>query len=199
LKRLVHDYGFLLGIAGFIVFLDQLTKELVRRNLAFEEMWAPWEWLLPYARLVNWRNFGAAFGMFQNGRVVFTILGIVVSILIIYYFPRIPRQDRLLRLALAMQLGGALGNLIDRLTQGYVTDFISVGRFPVFNVADACISIGAVLLVVSVWLQDRDQVESEGATETSEAESHAQVNAGLNRQPVPEGPHNPQAEERADD
>lgn len=199
MKRLVKDYRFLFGIAGTIVVLDQLTKELVRRNLAFEEMWAPWDWLMPYARIVNWRNFGAAFGMFQNGALVFTILGIVVSILIIFYFPRVPREEWLLRLALALQLGGALGNLIDRLTQGYVTDFISVGGFPVFNVADSCLTIGAVLLVVSVWLQDREQPESAEETEPDEPEPRAQISPGMSRQPLAESLNRSQSEERGDD
>lgn len=199
LKRLVKDYSFLFGIAGFLIILDQVTKELIRRNLDFGEMWAPWDWLLPYARLVNWRNFGAAFGMFQNGALVFTILGIVVSILIIYYFPRVPRHEWLLRLALALQLGGAVGNLIDRLTQGYVTDFISIGTFPVFNVADSCITIGAVLLVLSVWLQDQQQKEPAQAHEDGEADTHAQINPGLNRQTVPDGLTGPQSEDRGDD
>lgn len=199
LKRLVKDYLFLFGIAVPIVLADQLTKELIRRNLDFSEMWAPWDWLLPYARLVNWRNFGAAFGMFQNGALVFTILGIIVSILIIYYFPRVPRQERLLRLALALQLGGAVGNLIDRLTQGYVTDFISIGSFPVFNIADSCITLGAVLLVISVWLQDQGQKEAVSESETAESEPRAQISSGLNRQPVPETMSRPQTEDRGDD
>ena len=65
------------------------------------------------------------------------------------------QDDWLLRLALSLQLGGALGNLIDRLTVGHVTDFISVGNFPVFNLADASITIGAVLLFLDVWLRER--------------------------------------------
>ena len=67
----------------------------------------------------------------------------------------------MLRLALSMQLGGALGNLIDRLTIGHVTDFISVGNFPVFNVADASITIGAALLFLSVWIRERAEKQSD--------------------------------------
>jgi signal peptidase II len=185
LKKQLQTYGFLLGIAGLIVFLDQLTKEIVRQNLVFEEIWSPWNWLTPYARIVNWRNFGAAFGIFQNGNLVLTVLAIIVSILIIFYFPRIPRSERLLRFALALQLGGALGNLIDRLSQGYVTDFISVGSFPVFNVADACISIGAALLVISVWIGDRSRTPAADEGTAAEDES-APPQAKMSRQPAPE-------------
>ena len=72
---------------------------------------------------------------------VLTVLAFLVSAAIIYYYPQIPSHDRILRFAMIMQLGGGrVGNLVDRLTQGHVTDFISVGNFPVFNLADASIS-----------------------------------------------------------
>ncbi len=155
MKRYLQDYGGLLALAGALVLFDQWTKHLVRTELAFEQTWSPWEWLEPYARVVHWRNSGAAFGIFQQFGGVFTILAILVSLAILYYYPQVPRQAWYLRLAMGIQLGGALGNLLDRLTQGYVTDFISVGTFAVFNVADACISIGVVVLVLGMWIQER--------------------------------------------
>jgi signal peptidase II len=97
------------------------------------------------------------------------ILSMMVSAAIIYYFPQVPRQDRWIRLAMAMLLGGALGNLIDRLYQGYVTDFISVGNFPVFNVADASISIGVVVLFIGMWLQEREKQASPVTEETEDS------------------------------
>jgi signal peptidase II len=69
----------------------------------------------------------------------------------------VPREDWLLRLAMVLQFGGAMGNLIDRLTIGWVTDFISIWIIPVFNVADFCITTGVVLLLISVWLNERKQ------------------------------------------
>ena len=123
----------------------------------------PWEWLRPYARIVHWYNSGAAFGLFQNGAIVFTVLAIVVAGLILYYFPRTSPHDWTLRLAMGLQLGGALGNLIDRLTRsGQVTDFISLGAFPVFNVADASITVGVIVLVLGAWLKEQG---SKGAGE----------------------------------
>jgi signal peptidase II len=157
LKKYVRDYIFLLGIAGFIVVVDQITKYLVRTRIPFGDSWSPWPWLEPYARLVHWQNTGAAFGMFQSLGLVFTILSFVVAIGILYYFPRVPSNEWSLRLAMAMMLGGAVGNLIDRLTLGTVTDFVSVGSFAVFNVADACISVGTVILILTVWIEDRKQ------------------------------------------
>lgn len=162
LKKYLKDYIFLFTLAGAIIVVDQITKAIVRSNLAVGEVWAPWPWLIPYARLVHWTNTGAAFGMFQQMGGVFTILAFIVSLAILYYFPQVPARDWPLRLALAMQLGGAVGNLIDRLTIGSVVDFISVGNFAVFNVADASISIGAAVLVLAMWLRERGERSSGG-------------------------------------
>jgi len=154
-KYVLRAYALLAGLAAFVVLLDQATKNWIRSTLDFGDSWAPWEWLQPYARIVHWRNTGAAFGMGQNLGLVFTLLAVGVIALIIVYYPQIPRRDWPLRVALGLQMGGALGNLIDRLTQGYVTDFVSVGTFPVFNVADASISIGVVILLAGMWWQER--------------------------------------------
>jgi signal peptidase II len=160
LGKIIRDYLYLFAVSGTIVALDQITKTIVRTNLAFQESWVPAAWLMPYARIVHWKNTGAAFGMLADINMVnriISLLAIIVSLVIIYYFPKIPRHDRILRFALALQLGGAVGNLIDRVIQGYVTDFISVGEFPVLNIADACISIGVAILVVEMWIRDRKE------------------------------------------
>jgi signal peptidase II len=151
----VRDYFILLGIAGMVIALDQWAKYLVRLNLEKGETWSPFEWLSPYARIIHWTNTGAAFGLFQSGGLFFTVIAILVSIAILYYYPRVPSSQVALRFALALQLGGAAGNLIDRLIHGIVTDFISVGSFPVFNVADACISIGTAILIAAMWVEER--------------------------------------------
>jgi signal peptidase II len=153
--KLVRDYLTLFSISGAVVALDQWSKYFVRSRLAFGETWSPFEWLSPYARFVHWNNTGAAFGMFPQGSLVFTIVAIVVALAIVYYYPQVPKTELALRIALGLQLGGALGNLISRLTVGTVTDFISIGRFPVFNVADSSISIGVVVLLLGMWNEER--------------------------------------------
>ena len=157
MSNLTKKYGSIFAIAAVIVILDQWTKSLVRVNLPSGATWLPESllWLSPYARIVHWYNTGAAFGMFKDASMILTILAFVVIGAILFYYPQVEQDDWLLRLALSLQLGGALGNLVDRLTIGHVTDFISVGNFPVFNVADASITIGAVLLFLSVWLRER--------------------------------------------
>jgi signal peptidase II len=157
LKNYVRDYVLLFVVAGIIVALDQWTKGWVETNLALGETWAPWEWLMPYARIVHWKNTGAAFGLGQNFSMVFTVLAIVVSAAIIIYYPQVPANEWPLRVALNLQLGGALGNLVDRLTIGHVTDFISVGKFAVFNVADSSVSIGAAVLIIGMIIMERQQ------------------------------------------
>ncbi|HEX9388726.1 MAG TPA: signal peptidase II [Anaerolineales bacterium] len=157
MKKAVKNYWAILMIAAIIVGLDQWTKWLVRTNIPAGASWLPesLQWLGPYARIVHWYNRGAAFGMFQQGNMVFTVLAFIVVAAIIYYYPQISSVDWPLRLAMSMQMGGAIGNLVDRLTIGYVTDFISVGTFPVFNIADASISVGCVVLLLGVWWQER--------------------------------------------
>lgn len=154
---MLRKYSSILAIAIVIAILDQLTKTWVRANIPAGTSWLPdsWQWLSPYARFVNWYNTGAAFGMFKDASMVFTVLAFIVIGAILFYYPKVENDDWSLRLALSMQLGGALGNLIDRLTIGHVTDFISVGTFPVFNIADASISMGAVVLFLGVWLHER--------------------------------------------
>ncbi len=155
--KLVRDYTKLLVLVSAIIGLDQWTKWLVRENIPFMGVWLPdgWEWLMPYARIVHWYNTGAAFGMFQGYGWVFAPLALVVAGLIVYYYPRTEPADWWLRLAMGMQMSGALGNLIDRLMLDWkVTDFISVGEFPVFNVADASLSVGVVILLLGVWVKE---------------------------------------------
>jgi len=170
LKRYLRDYGILLAMAGVVIFLDQWTKALVRNMLPVGGIWMPWDWLRPYARIVHWYNSGAAFGLFQNGGMVFTVLAIIVAGLILYYFPRTSPHDWTLRLAMGLQLGGAIGNLIDRLAMaGQVTDFISIGTFPVFNVADGSITVGVIVLVLGAWLKERADKSQAAAENVSEA------------------------------
>jgi signal peptidase II len=157
LKKALKSYSILIPIAAIIVVLDQWTKSIVRQNLAFGEMWMPLQWLSPYARIVHWYNTGVAFGLFQDKNLLFSILALLISVFLIIFYPKLTEEDWFLRIALGMQLGGSLGNLIDRVTIGHVTDFISVGNFPVFNIADSSISVGVVVMIIGLWIEDRKE------------------------------------------
>jgi signal peptidase II len=155
LKKFLKNYWFLFLISGLAILADQVTKALVRKMIQPGPPGIiPIKWL-PFVKFIHITNDGIAFGMLQGAGWIFTILAFIVSIAIIYYFPKVSLKEQFIRWALAFQLGGALGNLIDRLIQkGQVTDFVAVGNFPVFNVADSCISIGTVALLIGVWIQE---------------------------------------------
>lgn len=169
MKKIIKSHGLLVAIAILIIALDQILKAIVRSNLNFGESWSPFSgYLKSFIRVVHWENYGAAFGLFQGGGVVFGLLAAVVSLVIIIFYSRIPHEHVLMRVALAMQMGGALGNLIDRIRFGPVTDFIAVGTFPVFNIADASITVGVALLLFALWYDERKEKARLRASETAQ-------------------------------
>ncbi len=183
IKIHLFDYLFLFSIGGLLIGLDQWTKALVRSDIPLGSDWLPagFGWLMPYIRIRHWYNSGAAFGIFQNGNLIFTILAIIVILLIFYYYPRTERSDWWLRVAMAMQFAGAAGNLIDRLRFEHVTDFISVGNFAIFNLADASISTGVAVLLVGVWLKERQEKNRAGAASPSIEEPQIKSENGVHR------------------
>lgn len=150
---MMKRYMFLFSVAGLVVSLDQLSKAYVRAHLALGESWNPFPALSSFINVTHWQNNGAAFGLFQTGGNLFMVVAILVSGIIIYYYGQAPPHNWLVRLALSLQLGGAVGNLIDRLVKGPVTDFIHVTNFPIFNLADSSISVGVALLAVTILLE----------------------------------------------
>jgi signal peptidase II len=162
LKKLIKTYWLLALVVGVVIVLDQITKHIIRINLPFGASWTPIA-AIPFFRIVHWLNTGAAFGMFQGGGMIFGILAVIVTLIIVLYYPRIPREYIWMRIAIAMQMGGALGNLIDRLRFGPVTDFIAVGTFPVFNIADASITVGVGILLLNLWIMERNEKSAAAA------------------------------------
>jgi signal peptidase II len=135
------------GLAVAIVIVDQLTKAAVVANLAIGERV---EILGEYVRIVHWRNTGALFGLLPDSAPVFALISSVVIGLIVLYHAR-AGAGLVMTVALGSLLGGAIGNLIDRIRLGAVIDFVDAGigtfRWYTFNVADAGISLAIVLLV----------------------------------------------------
>lgn len=175
----------MLTIAGVVVLLDQTSKYLVRLNLALGEVYRPELLVSQYARLVHLHNSGAAIGIFPNLGNVFMILAILASAAIIYYYPRIPREEPLVRLSMALLLGGAVGNLIDRLHQGYVTDFISLLNIPVINLADLSVSAGVVLLCLGLWHQEQRRKRQPDPADTAGEAGEAQKGGRFQALQVP--------------
>jgi signal peptidase II len=149
--------GWLFLPAMALVFLafDQFTKYLVVSHLALYETRRPTPALAHLFSFTYVTNTGAAFGFFQNGSVVLVIVAVVVILAIALYFRRVPGDEWLLKISLAMQLGGALGNLLDRVRLGYVVDFMDFHMWPVFNFADTFIVVGVGLLAYRLLLHPR--------------------------------------------
>jgi signal peptidase II len=138
-----------LGLAALVVVSDQLTKRLADDRLRSQRSVPVLDDIL---RLTYVENRGAAFGLLQDQTVFFILVGVLVIGVIAASYRYLPRSGFLLHLALGLQLGGAIGNLIDRVRQGYVVDFVDFGYranwWPVFNVADSAIVIGVTLLAL---------------------------------------------------
>ena len=148
-------------IAIVVIALDQFAKALVLRTWPLPQS-GEVELLGPWLALTYVRNDGIAFGLFQGIPQLFTITSLLIVAGAIYFYLRhLPEHDRWLPVMLGLIIGGAIGNVIDRLRFGYVVDFIKTlgGRFPVFNVADSAVVIGICLMAIHMLLADapRDQ------------------------------------------
>ncbi len=151
-------------LAAVILLLDQSTKSIIVGWLDWGESW-PSEGLF---RFTHARNTGTAFSLFQGHSNILSFVAVIAVGVLLWVYATTGAKSFILRLALGLQLGGALGNLLDRLQQGYVTDFIDVGWWPIFNVADSAISIGMVLMVF-YFFTAKDE-EPAGATASIAAE-----------------------------
>ncbi|MHB8054767.1 MAG: signal peptidase II [Candidatus Aminicenantales bacterium] len=149
-------YGIYGSIAALIILLDQAVKALVVKKIPF---YGTVEIIPGFLDLTHIHNKGAILGLFNRSGAPWTpilllVLNAVALILVIFYFSKTTDKERVARLALAMIVGGALGNVVDRLLRGSVIDFIDMHagklHWPTYNLADACISIGAILLIFSV-------------------------------------------------
>jgi signal peptidase II len=146
-----QHYGLLAVVALLVFCADQVTKAIVTRTLAQGNVVVI---LGGAAQLEYARNTGAAFSLFRAGGALFAVIAIVVSAGILVYYRSTAGGPFLVRLALGCILGGALGNLVDRVRLGYVVDFIDFHWWPVFNVADSCIVVGVLLLVLQSLITD---------------------------------------------
>lgn len=175
--------SLLLLVAAAVIVVDHISKLYVESWLPLNRSWAPFPELAHLFRITHVTNTGAAFGLFPGGSLFFTVIATVVAIFILYYNYQLPAGQRPLRIALGLQLGGALGNLIDRLRLGHVTDFLDFGPWPVFNLADTSIVAGVVILAILMLQEQRELREhrepegNEGEQERSELQSVAQDRA----------------------
>ncbi len=140
----------LLIIALLVLTADQASKTWTIENIPLNttrEIVPNFEWFV----LTHITNAGAAFGLFPQLSLVFTFIALIVSVAIVMYYRSLPAGEWLVRLSLGLQLGGAVGNLVDRLRYGYVVDMFYARFWPVFNVADSAIVCGVGLLMLHLW------------------------------------------------
>ncbi|HLC61198.1 MAG TPA: signal peptidase II [Candidatus Nanoarchaeia archaeon] len=134
--------------ALIIVILDQLTKLLIRKNFKLNESIPA---IKNFFHLTYVQNTGSAFSLFQGFNIFFIIFSIIVIGIIFYYIRKIKQNEKLMQLAIGLLLGGTIGNLLDRIFIGAVTDFIDFRIWPVFNIADSAVTISVVLLIILMW------------------------------------------------
>ena len=150
----------LVAVVAVVVFvLDRITKIVVESSLApGSSVDVVGQWI----RISHVTNSGAAFGLLPERTTLLSILSVVAVFAIVFYYRRLAADSRLIAATLGMQLGGAFGNLVDRVGQGYVVDFVDVGipagpRFWAFNVADSSIVVGIIAVTALLWWQERQQ------------------------------------------
>ena len=162
------ERAILIIIAVIVILLDQWTKSLVENNLAIGETWTFFPGLEPIFQVLHTYNTGAAFGLFAGGGLFFGITAVIVGIAILIFNQRLEAGNKWLRVALGLQLGGAIGNLIDRIRLGHVTDFLDVGPWPfLFNIADFAVVSGTILLAWLVWHESREEAEQKKQAEAN--------------------------------
>jgi len=142
----VKEKIILPAAALLTLIADQLSKNLVLSRLNPGQSWNPIAPLTRWVSITHVTNTGAAFGLFRDQGSFFIVIAVVVAAAIIFYYRQLPAGQWWLKLSLGLQLGGAVGNLLDRLRLGYVVDFIDFKIWPVFNLADSAIVIGVAIL-----------------------------------------------------
>lgn len=155
-------------LISFVLVADQITKHLIRDTMSLGQSIPV---LGEVVRLTYVENPGIAFGIRVSHPWVFTVLSILASIGIVFYLVTQWKEGRWIKSSLALILGGAVGNLIDRIAFARVVDFVDVGfgtvRWPVFNVADAAVVVGMFMLFITLYMQEKKEAPEQLAENDS--------------------------------
>lgn len=136
------------SIALMAVLIDQITKFLINAGFQLNESMPV---IKPIFYLTYIHNFGAGFGILQQQKFILVFASIIVIGAIFYYFHKIDNKDLLLQILVGLILGGTIGNLIDRISYGFVIDFLDFRIWPIFNFADSFVTVGVIGLVIYMW------------------------------------------------
>ncbi len=149
-------------LAVVILVLDQLSKDWIMRTLGPELGERQIALIGDWVSLVYWQNTGVAFGLFQNVSQIFILTSLLISAGAIYaYIVYLPNRSPWVQIGIGLVVGGALGNVIDRVQHGFVVDFIKVGWWPVFNIADSTVTVGVVMLALYLLFMEDDPPKRE--------------------------------------
>lgn len=144
-------------LALFIVVIDQLSKFYIQTHMVLGMSIPVIQNVFHITYILN---AGAAFGLFENQTAFFVIIAVCMVVAAIYFYPRIPKQYRLLRFGTGLIVGGAMGNVIDRIKTGYVVDFFDFRIWPIFNIADVGIVCGVSCIIYTIiYLYKEDGIE----------------------------------------
>ena len=176
IKNWLSKAWLVLLVAGVVIALDQWTKTLVRANIPEYTRLYPFPALGEYVYFEHVLNYGAAFGILQGLGGPLIIIALIVTVAMLFYIPYIPSDQWIVRVLLGLQLGGAIGNVIDRINQGYVTDFIKTGipgfyYIPNWNIADSAIVVGVTGLGIYIIWTDLQKQREEKRQQKANAEA----------------------------
>jgi signal peptidase II len=158
-------------VIAVILLVDQTSKAWIERTVPLGGFSAPFPALDPYFLLVHWGNTGTAFGLLRGLGGTLAMAALIIIVLVMIFSRQIPFDNWGVRLCLALILGGAIGNQIDRLRVGHVTDFLlfqaplgnRMAQFPAFNVADSCITVGVILMALLLLRSEGQRAAQQGS------------------------------------
>ncbi len=181
-----YGEAILPAIAILTLMVDQVSKHVVLTTLRPGESWTPLASLGRWVSITHVTNTGAAFGLFPDQGLVFIAIAVIVVVIIMVYHRHLPADQWLIKISLGLQLGGALGNLLDRLRsslaaegsllerlhQAYVVDFIDFKIWPVFNLADSAIVLGVAILAYYLLLNPSQTEDESSQVQRGTREEH---------------------------
>lgn len=155
----VRNWLFLIAVTGAVLIVDQLTKRIIIDTMLVRESWQPIPILYPFFQITRSENTGIAFGILPQAGALFLVIAVVIVGVLIYLYPGIPQEATLVRFAVGLICGGALGNALDRLQYGLVVDFIHY-QIPgllsnVSNLADHAIVAGVLVWFIDNWRREK--------------------------------------------
>ncbi|MDI3534334.1 MAG: signal peptidase [Thermosediminibacterales bacterium] len=140
----------------FLVLIDQISKSYIQKLMSPNES-------IPIIKnlfhITYVKNYGAAFGVLKHRTTFFVFISVLIVIIILVYMQFVPKNKKALRFAFALQIGGALGNLLDRIRLSYVVDFLDLRIWPVFNIADMAIVFGVGILIYEIVFNDKKSLK----------------------------------------